>query len=404
MQTTRAYRFRFYPTPEQAITLARTFGCVRVVYNHMLGLRSLAWAERQERLGYHATSAALTALKKLPEYVWLNEISSVPLQQTLRHLQTAFVGFFAKRTGYPRFKRKDGPQSAEYTASAFRWDGRSLKLAKMTEALPIRWSRQIPKAAKVTTVTVSKDPAGRYFVSLLCDDVAAQKTPTSTCVGIDLGLSHFAILSTGEKIDAPQIFRKNEVKLAKLQRRLARKQKGSARRDKAKLKVAKLHAKIADTRRDFLHQLSTRLIHENQVIAVESLSVSNMQKNRCLAKSIGDAGWAQFVRQLEYKGRWYGREFVRVDRWYPSSKRCHICGYVSPKLPLNVRHWSCPQCNAGHDRDINAAHNVLAAGLAVLAHGETVRPECMSDDVRRLGSVKWESLSFREESSQQILL
>ncbi|GAB3120353.1 RNA-guided endonuclease TnpB family protein [Bordetella tumbae] len=403
MQTKRAYRFRFYPTPEQAITLARTFGCVRVVYNHMLSLRSLAWAERQERLGYHATSATLTALKKLPEYVWLNEVSSVPLQQTLHHLQTAFAGFFAKRTGYPRFKRKDGPQSAEYTASAFKWDGRSLKLAKMAEALPIRWSRQIPKAAKVTTVTVSKDAAGRYFVSLLCDDVVAQKAPTSTCVGIDLGLSHFAVLSTGEKVDAPQIFRKHEVKLATLQRRLAKKQKGSARRAKAKLKVAKLHAKIADTRRDFLYQLSTRLIHENQVIAVESLSVSNMQKNRCLAKSIGDAGWAEFLRQLEYKAHWYGREFVRVDRWYPSSKRCHVCGYVLPKLPLSVRHWSCRQCNAGHDRDINAAHNVLAAGLAVLAHGETVRPEYMNDDVQRLGSVKWESLSFWEGSSQDLL-
>ncbi|CAM3727612.1 RNA-guided endonuclease TnpB family protein [Bordetella tumulicola] len=402
MQTKRAYRFRFYPTPEQAMTLARTVGCVRVVYNHMLNLRSTAWAERQERLGYHATSAALTVLKKMPDHIWLNEVSSVPLQQTLRHLQTAFVNFFAKRTGYARFKRKDGPQSAEYTASAFRWDGRSLKLAKMREALPIRWSRQIPKTAKVTTVTVSKDPAGRYFVSLLCDDVVAQKPPTLNCIGIDLGLTHFATLSTGEKINAPQVFRQHEAKLAKLQRRLARKQRGSARRAKARLKVAKLHAKIADTRRDFPHQLSTRSIHENQVTAVESLSVSAMQKNRCLAKSIGDAGWAEFVRQLEYKARWCGRELVRVDRWYPSSKRCSHCGHVLPKLPLSARRWSCPGCGTDHDRDINAAHNVLAAGLAVLAHGETVRPKCMSVDAQRLGSVKWESLSFREGSSQEI--
>ncbi|CAM3781592.1 RNA-guided endonuclease TnpB family protein [Bordetella tumulicola] len=389
MQTKRAYRFRFYPTPEQAITLARTFGCVRVVYNHMLNLRSTAWAQRQERLGYHATSAALTALKKTADHTWLNEVSSVPLQQTLRHLQTAFVSFFAKRTRYPRFKRKDGSQSAEYTASAFRWDGRSLKLAKMAGVLPIRWSRQIPKAAKVTVVTVGKDPAGRYFVSLLCDDAVVQKPPASSCVGIDLGLSHFATLSTGEKINAPHVFRQHEAKLAKLQRRLARKQRGSARRAKAKLKVAKLHAKIADTRRDFLHQLSTRLIHENQVIAVESLSVSNMQKNRCLAKSIGDAGWAEFVRQLEYKARWVGRDVVRVDRWYPSSKRCHACGHVLPKLPLSVRRWFCPACGTDHDRDINAAHNVLAAGLAVLAHGETVRPECMSVDAQmaRFGEV-----------------
>ena len=338
MQTKRAYRFRFYPTCEQAMTLARTFGCVRVVYNHMLALRSTAWTERQDRLGYHATSAALTALKKTPEHCWLSEVNSVPLQQTLRHLQTAFVNFFARRAGYPRFKRKDGPQSAEYTASAFRWDGRALKLAKITEALPIRWSRQIPKAAKVTTVTVSKDAAGRYFVSLLCDDVVAQQAPVSNGVGIDLGLAHFATLSSGEKINAPEVFRRHEARLAQLQRRLV--------------------------------------------------------------KSIGDAGWAEFVRQLEYKARWTGRELVRIDRWYPSSKRCSHCGHVLARLPLHVRRWFCPGCATDHDRGVNAAHNVLATGLAVLAHRETVRPECMSDDVRRLDSVRWESLSFqgREQS------
>ena len=289
MEIKRAYRFRFYPTPEQELILARTFGCARFAYNHMLRLRTDAWMQRQERVGYHETSAALTALKKTPEHAWLNEVSSVPVQQALRHLQTAFTNFFAKRARYPQFKRKDGPQSAEYTTSAFKWDGKSLKLAKMDEPLAIRWSRTIPKAAKVTTVTVSLDAAGRYFVSLLCDDAVAERPAVDGKVGIDLGLTHFAILSTGEKVAAPNTFRKNAVKLAKLQRRMAKKTKGSNRRKKAKLRVAKLHAKIADSRRDFLHKLSTRLINENQVIAVESLSVSNMQKNRCLSKSIADA-------------------------------------------------------------------------------------------------------------------
>ena len=374
MDIKRAYRFRFYPTPEQASTLARTFGCARCAYNHMLRLRTDAWMQRQERVGYHATSAALTALKKQPEYIWLNEVSSVPVQQALRHLQTAFANFFARRARYPQFKRKDGKQSAEYTISAFKWDGSALKLAKMDTPLDIRWSRPIPKAAKITTVTVSKDTAGRYFVSLLCDDAVAAKPEASGKVGIDLGLTHFAILSTGEKVAAPNTFRQNEARLAKLQRRLARKTKGSNRRRKAKLKVAKLHAKIADSRKDFLHKLSTRLINENQVIAVESLSVSSMQKNRCLSKSIADAGWAEFVRQLEYKARWYGRELVGIDQWYPSSKRCSDCGYTMPKMSLNVRQWTCPECGECHDRDINAARNVLAAGLAVSARGEAVSP------------------------------
>ena len=377
MDIKRAYRFRFAPTPEQELILARTFGCARFAYNYMLRLRTDAWMQRQERVGYHETSAALTALKKTPEHAWLNEVSSVPVQQALRHLQTAFTNFFAKRARYPQYKRKDGPQSAEYTTSAFKWDGKSLKLAKMDEPLAIRWSRTIPKAAKVTTVTVSLDAAGRYFVSLLCDDAVAERPAVDGKVGIDLGLTHFAILSTGEKVAAPNTFCKNEAKLAKLQRRMAKKTKGSNRRKKAKLRVAKLHAKIADSRRDFLHKLSTRLINENQVIAVESLSVSNMQKNRCLSKSIADASWSEFLRQLEYKAKWYGRELVGIDRWYPSSKRCSDCGYTMPKMPLSVREWVCPECGSIHDRDINAARNVLAAGLAVSAHGEAVSPVCM---------------------------
>lgn len=377
MEIKRAYKFRFYPTPKQEVVLAKTFGCARFAYNYMLRLRTDAWMQRQERIGYHETSAALTALKKQPEYVWLNEVSSVPVQQALRHLQTAFVNFFAKRASYPQFKRKTGPQSAEYTTSSFKWDGRSLKLAKMSEPLAVRWSRQLPKAAKVTTVTVSQDASGRYFVSMLCDDVVAAKPTVAAKVGIDLGLSHFAILSTGEKVAAPNTFRRHEKKLAKLQRRLAKKTNGSNRREKAKLKVARVHAKIADSSRDFLHKLSTRLINENQVIAVESLAVKNMQKNRRLSKSISDAGWSEFLRQLEYKANWYGRELVGIDRWYPSSKRCSDCGYTMPKMPLSVREWVCPECGSIHDRDVNAARNILAAGLAVSAHREAVNPVCM---------------------------
>lgn len=376
METKRAYKFRFHPTPEQELNLAKTFGCARFAYNYMLRQRTDAWFQRQEKVGYHETSAMLTALKKTDEFAWLNEVSSVPVQQSLRHLQTAFGNFFSRRSKYPTFKKKDGAQSAEYTTSAFKWDGKTLSIAK-NGALNIRFSRTIPKAAIVTTVTVSKDCAGRYFVSMLCTDQVQAKPPAAAKVGIDLGLSQFAILSTGEKIAAPNTFRKNEAKLAKLQRRMAKKTKGSANRKKAKLKVAKLHAKITDSRKDFLHKLSTRLVNENQVIAIETLAVSNMQKNRCLAKSIADASWSEFVRQLEYKSLWYGRELVGIDRWYPSSKRCSDCGHTVAKMPLNVREWTCPECGTIHDRDINASKNILAAGLAVLALGESVNPVCM---------------------------
>jgi len=376
MDIKRSYKFRFYPSREQEVILARTFGCARFVYNYMLRLRTDAYYKRQEKVGYHETSSLLTELKKQPEFAWLNEVSSVPLQQSLRHLQTAFNNFFGLRCKYPYFKSKNDKQAAKYTHSGFNWDGSALKLAKMNEPLAIRFSRIIPKAAKLTSVTVTKDAAGRYFVSMLCDDTVSAKQSVAGKIGIDLGLTHFAILSTGEKIAAPNTYRKNEAKLAKLQQRMAKKQRGSANRRKANLKIARLHAKTADTRRDFLHKLSTRLVNENQVIAIETLAVKNMQKNHFLAKSISDAGWGEFIRQLEYKSLWSGRTLIGIDRFFPSSKRCSNCGYTATKIPLKVREWVCPECGAMHDRDINAARNILAAGLAASALGDCVNPVC----------------------------
>jgi len=377
MDIKRAYKYRFYPTAEQEVMLARTFGCARFVYNHMLEVRSDAWKERQESISFAEISVMLTAMKKTPEYAWLSEVSSVPLQQALRHLETAFKNFFSKRARHPAFKSKHGRQAATYSARGFRWNGRDLTLAKMSAPLNIHWSRAIPKGAKVTTVTVSKDPAGRYFVSLLCDDAVVAKSPVQGRIGIDLGLSHFAILSTREKIEGPKALRKYEARLAVLQRRLAKKQKGSNRRAKLKLKIARLHAKIADIRRDFLHKLSTWLINENQVIAVESVSVMALQDKTWIARLLADAGWHEFLRQLEYKARWYGRELIHIDKAFPSSRMCSECGHTLDELPLSVRKWTCPDCGAHHDRDINAARNILqAAGLAVSARGETVSPVC----------------------------
>ena len=368
----RAYKYRFYPTEEQKQLLTKTFGCVRYVYNWGLRLKTDAYYNDGQRLYYKDLSAQLTELKRQPETVWLNEVSSVPLQQELRHLDRAFINFFEGRGGYPQFHKKHGKQSATYAASAFKWDGEQITLAKMSEPLNIRWSRRFDGAP--SSMTVSKDTADRYHISILVDEEIPKAPARDEQVGIDLGLTDSVILSTGQKFGNPRFFRKDEKQLAKAQRRLAKKQKGSKNRSKARLKVARIHAKIADRRSDFLHKLSTRLIHENQVIAVESLQVQNMIRNHHLSKSIADVGWGEFVRQLEYKAQWYGRTVVKIDKFYPSSKRCFDCGHIMPNMPLNIREWTCPECGETHDRDINAAQNILAAGLAVLACGEAIRP------------------------------
>ncbi len=371
----RAFKYRFCPTDAQAAELLRTFGCVRKVYNLALAARSEAWA-RQERVNYHQTSAMLTAWKKTGELAYLNEVSSVPLQQALRHLQVAFANFFGRRAKYPRFKsRKRSRKSAEYTSSAFRFRDGRLTLAKMREPLDIVWSRPLPAGVSPSTVTVSQDPAGRWFVSMLCDDPSVQPLPaTDTAVGIDVGLNHLLTLSTGEKITNPRHERRDRAALATAQRRLARKEKGSANREKARRKAARIHARIADRRRDVLHKLTTRLVRENQTLVIEDLSIRNMVRNRSLARAVSDAGWADFRSLLEYKAQWYGREVIAVDRWFPSSKLCSNCGALRERMPLNVRTWTC-DCGTAHDRDVNAAKNLLAAGLAVTACGAGVRPQ-----------------------------
>ncbi|MFB7337540.1 RNA-guided endonuclease InsQ/TnpB family protein [Streptomyces adustus] len=372
----RAFKYRFWPTDAQTAELSRTFGCVRKVYNLALAARTEAWM-RQERVNYDQTSAMLTAWKKTEELAYLNDVSSVPLQQALRHLQTAFTNFFGQRARYPRFKsRKKSRKSAEYTASAFRFRDGQLTLAKMTEPLDIVWSRPLPEGALPSTVTVSQDAAGRWFVSLLCEDPSVQPLPaTDTAVGIDVGLDHLLTLSTGEKVFNPRHERRDRARLAQAQRRLARKAGGDgANRRKARGKVAKVYARITDRRRDHLHKLTTRLVRENQTIVIEDLAVRNMVKNAGLARAISDAAWSQLRGMLEYKGRWYGREVIVIDRWFPSSKLCSACGTLQDRMPLDVREWTCG-CGTTHDRDVNAAKNILAVGLTASVCEAGVRPQ-----------------------------
>ncbi|MEO3792917.1 transposase [Nonomuraea sp. B10E15] len=377
------YNVRLYPTAGQRQALARAFGCARTVYNDALRARQDAHAAGLPYVSDgNLSKRVITAAKQTPERFWLGEVSAVVLQQALADLNTAYRNFFASITGKrkgpkvaaPRFRSKrDNRQAIRFTRNA-RFSitaGGRLRLPKVGD-VPVRWSRSLP--AEPSSVTVVKDAAGRYFASFVVEAGDEPLPETASEVGIDLGLTHFAVLSDGRKIDNPRFLRRAERRLNKAQQALSRKRKGSANRKKAVARVARVHARVADARRDFAHKLSTALIRENQAVYVEDLAVKGLARTK-LAKSVHDAGWGRFTAMLAYKAARAGRTFVRIDRWFPSSKLCSACGAPAKSMPLNVRSWECP-CGAVHDRDVNAAINILAAGRAdrLNACGARVRP------------------------------
>ncbi|MDQ0945922.1 RNA-guided endonuclease TnpB family protein [Streptomyces sp. V1I1] len=375
------YSFRLYPNGPQRSALARAFGCARVVYNDALRARETARAggEAFPKTG-DLSKLLITEAKKTEERAWLGEVSAVVLQQSLRDLDTAYRNFFdglkgkRPRMGAPRFKsRKDNRQAVRFTANA-RWKvttGADLSLPKIGN-VRVKWSRNLPSAP--STVTVIKDAAGRYFASFVVETDPETLPETGQVVGIGLGLGHFAVLSDGTKIDAPRFLRRAEKKLKRTQQALSRKAEGSRNRGTARVKVACAHAQVADARREFHHQLSTKLIRDNQAVAVEGLAVKGLARTR-LAKSVHDAGWSAFVAMLEYKAAKFGRTFHRIGRFEPTSQVCSACGVKDGPKPLHVRIWTCEACGAVLDRDINAAVNVAkAAGLAVSACRAQVRP------------------------------
>jgi putative transposase len=371
-----AYKCRAYPTPEQASALNRTFGCVRVAWNRTLAWRQARYRDEQASTSYAQASAYLTALKATNEFEWLKEVPSVPLQQALRHQQAAFGSFFAGRARYPRYKSRGGRQSAEYTRSGFRYRDGRLLLAKTSTPLAFAWSWPDidPASLDPTTVTVTRDPCGRWYVSFAVEVPAPAPLPAAgAVVGVDLGIKDFAVTSDGQKIPNPRRLAKRERNLARYQRRLARCQQGSANRAKARAKVARAHRKVRASRADFLHRTSARLVRDHDVIVIEDLNVSGMVRNHSLAKAISDCGWGEFRRLLEYKAARAGRRLIVTGRFYPSSKTCSACGHLLTELSLRTRTWQCPSCGTRHDRDVNAAKNILAAGLAVSACGADVR-------------------------------
>ena len=365
MKTKRAYKERFYPTPEQETLLAQSFGCARFVYNNTLRFRTDAYYKDGNSISHSETEKRLVSLKK--EFLWLNDISSVLLQQCLRDQQEAFKNFWAGRAKYPNFKKKHTKQSIRLTKAAFKIKEGQLFIAKSHWRLS-GVENSLPNPPVL--LSAKTEPAGTSFPCSVTFEAKPMPISNKT-VGIDLGLTDLFITSDGEKSGNPRFTKRYERKLAYLQRELANKQKGSNNRAKAKLKVARLHAKIADCRMDATHKASRDLINENQVVCVENLAVKNMIKNPKLAKHIADANWGEFVRQLQYKAEWADRTVVEIDRFFPSSKRCSSCGFVNESLPLSIREWDCPECKAHHDRDINAAVNIKTVGLTGLACGAT---------------------------------
>ncbi|MEU9103099.1 RNA-guided endonuclease TnpB family protein [Streptomyces xanthophaeus] len=365
------YNFRVYPNAAQRRSLARAFGCARVVWNDCLRARTVA---HDAGLPYvrsgDLSKEHITRAKRTPERAWLADVSAVVLQQSLRDLDSAFKNFFdstdagskGRRTSPPRYKsKKDSRQSIRLTRSAFSLpDNGCVYVAKVGD-LKVRWSRPLPAAP--SSLTVLKDPAGRYFASFVVDTESGPLPEVDTEVGIDLGLTTFAVLSDGTRISSPKFLRRAEKRLKRSQRDLSRKVKGSRNHAAARIKLAKQHARVADRRRDWHHKVSTRIIRDNQAVYVEDLAVSALVRTR-VSKSVHDAGWASFVRMLEYKAARHGRHFAKIGRFVPTSRMCSTCGHNDGPKPLHIRTWICSNCETVHDRDENAAMNTLAAGRA----------------------------------------
>lgn len=362
----KAYKFRLYPTQDQQKKLFIEFGNARFVWNHALSMRLKAYKRRKESLNYVLMNKHITKIKKCSKYDWLRQSASSVLTQKLIDLDAAYTNFFKGRAKFPKFKKKSHSQSIRYALDQRKVlnnyrAGELLRLPKLGE-LKVKWS-QVP-AGIPKMVTVRKSSSGKYFVSFMCEVEQVLKPITGKAVGVDVGIKDVVVTSDGFYSGSPRFTYKYARKLKKAQRVLSKKKKGSNRYNKQRILVAKIHEKIANSRKDFLHKLTTKLVSENDVICVEDLNVSSMMKNRCLSKAVADVGIFELNRQIEYKSAWYGKQVVKISRWFPSTKTCSGCGSIK-KMELSDRKYNCPSCDLNMCRDLNAAHNIKAEGFSV---------------------------------------
>jgi len=367
----RAYKYRIYPNKEQSILINQTIGCSRFVYNHYLARRIELYESEKQTMNYYACANDLTTLKK--EYKWLKEVDSISLQQALKDLDNAYQNFFRrvkngeKEVGFPKFKSRKNPKQSYRTQTIngnIQIIDNKIKLPKLGL---VKFANSRNFNGKIKSCTIRRNPSGKYFVSVLVEEQINILPQNDNTIGFDLGISDFLVTSDGEIVNNPKALYQYEQKLAKLQRQLAKKQKGSNRYKKQSIKIATLHEKIKNIRTDFLQKLSTQIIKENQLIISEDLNVKGMVQNHNLAKAISDVSWSEFCRMIEYKADWYGRIYYKIDRYYPSSQTCNICGYKNTDVKdLSIRQWICPECKAEHNRDINAAVNILNQGIKEL--------------------------------------
>ncbi|MGL5873956.1 MAG: RNA-guided endonuclease InsQ/TnpB family protein [Xenococcaceae cyanobacterium] len=402
------YNYRIYPKPNQVIALAKAFGCARTVWNDALALYKEAYASCEER-PKALDKIVITQAKKTEQRAWLAEVSNIVLQQSFRDLEQAWNNFFnsckgnrkGKKIGTPKFKKKESRQAIRFRIGGFTVHSSSVKLAKIGH-IPVEFSRPLPSAP--SSVTIIKDTTGRYFASFVVESNPDPLPKTEQSVGIDLGLNHFAILSNGEKIDNPRLHKKLLTRIKRASNKLSKCQKGSKRRGVAKLKLAKLHAKIKDSRTDFLHKITTRLVRENQALAVEDLNVSGLVKNRSPqppllrgARGVSDAGWYSWRELLTAKCGKYDRHLVVINRWEATSQKCNVCGKSGGKKELDVREWECLHCGASHDRDINAAVNILVAGglsETLNGRGRECKTSSLAVSVEPSTTEKWVQLNL----------
>lgn len=396
----KSYKIRLYPNKEQKTLLEKHFGCVRFVYNHFLNVRNIEYKTNKVNMSYYDTANELSGLKTNDDFIFLNEVNSQSLQWSLRFLDIAFRNFFRGQTKFPNFKKKSNNQSFKVPVnSTFKLKNNKIIIPKFKESITFRGKIELDNLVKFNSVNISKTPSGKYYATLQGEFNYNPIEQNNNKIGIDLGIKEFLITDNGIKIDNPKYLKKSLKKLKYEQKQLSKKNKGSNNRNKQRILVSLIHEKITNKRMDFLHKLSQKIVNENQVICLENLSVKNMIKNHKLAQSISDVSWSKFIEMLKYKSEWNDRQIVQIDRFYPSSKSCSECHYINDNLTLKDREWTCPSCGTNHDRDINAAKNILTQGINILS-GSGIESDIKQKPVEALRLRK----SMKQESQPSLVV